>query len=247
MALNSRIEWTGHTWNPVTGCDKFSAGCEHCYAERMARRLKAMGVDKYRDGFKVRLHRETLEEPLKWKKPQMIFVNSMSDLFHDEVPLEFIQDIFDVMKRCDHHIFQVLTKRSKRLKRLHKKLCWPKNVWMGVSVESKEYNFRSNDLCQTGAQTKFLSLEPLIGPVTGLDLGGIDWAVVGGESGPGARPIEQDWVLEIKEMCRTHKTAFFFKQWGGPNKKKTGRKLLRKHWDEMPPSYEDHARIYPIA
>ena len=234
MSGKSRIEWTESTWNPVTGCDKVSAGCEHCYAERMARRLQGMGVAKYRNGFKVTLHPYVLEAPLLWKKPQMIFVNSMSDLFHPEVPLEFVQRIFDVMSRADWHIFQILTKRSKRLKKLHTQFTWPENVWMGVTVESRHYAYRIDDLRVTNAAVKFLSLEPLLGPLPDLNLEGIDWVVVGGESGPGARPMKKEWVVDIHKQCRQQEVAFFFKQWGGVNKKQNGRLFNGRTWDEMP-------------
>ncbi|HWR83379.1 MAG TPA: phage Gp37/Gp68 family protein [Candidatus Deferrimicrobium sp.] len=230
----SRIEWTSSTWNPVTGCDKVSAGCEHCYAERMARRLQAMGVGKYRNGFKVTLHPDVLDAPLQWKKPQMIFVNSMSDLFHPEVPIEFVQRIFDVMNRANWHVFQILTKRSKPLKRLHSRFSWPENVWMGVTVESRHYTYRIDDLRQTDAKVKFLSLEPLLSSLPGLNLNGIDWVVVGGESGPGARPMKKEWVIDIQAQCRRQGVSFFFKQWGGVNKKATGRLLNGRTWDEMP-------------
>ena len=200
----------------------------------MAKRLLAMGLDKYRNGFRPTMHEDVLEEPLKWKKPQVIFVNSMSDLFHEEIDFSFVERIFDVMARCPQHIFQILTKRSKRLKRLHAKLHWPPNVWMGVTVESETYQFRINDLRNSNAAVKFLSLEPLLGPLGSLDLNGIDWVIVGGESGPGARPMDEEWVLDIKRQCDRQKTAFFFKQWGGVNKKKSGRLLLGKTWDAMP-------------
>lgn len=234
MSVSSHIEWTGSTWNPITGCDKVSAGCVHCYAERMAKRLHAMGVPKYRNGFKVTLHPEVLEMPLRWKKPQMIFVNSMSDMFHPEVPIEFVEQIFDVMGRASWHIFQILTKRSKRLLKLHHKLNWPDNVWMGVTVESRRYTYRIDDLRQTNAKVKFLSLEPLLGPIPQLKLNWIDWVVVGGESGPGARPMKKEWVLDIQRQCRQQGVAFFFKQWGGVNKKKAGSLLNGKTWHEMP-------------
>lgn len=234
MPTKSSIEWTHSTWNPVTGCDKVSPGCEHCYAERMARRLQAMGVDKYRSGFKVTLHPDSLEAPLHMKKPQIIFVNSMSDLFHDDVPIEYIQQVFSVMELADWHIFQILTKRSKRLKRLAGKIRWPDNVWMGVTVESAHYRFRIKDLGQTRAAVKFLSCEPLIGPIPQMDLALIDWVVVGGESGPGARPMDIAWVLDIQRQCRAQHAAFFFKQWGGVNKKRTGRLLNGRTFDELP-------------
>jgi protein gp37 len=200
----------------------------------MAKRLKAMGLYKYRNGFDVTIHHDVLKLPLTWKKPQMIFVNSMSDLFHEKVPLEFVKDIFNVMANCPQHIFQILTKRSKKLKRLHSKLIWPDNVWMGVTVESREYKFRINDLRATNSKVKFISFEPLLGHLGDIDLSGIDWAIAGGESGPGARPMDEKWVIDIKKQCRIHKTKFFFKQWGGVNKKKTGRELNGRTYDEMP-------------
>lgn len=234
MPQKSLIEWTESTWNPVTGCDKVSPGCEHCYAERMAKRLKAMGVKKYRRGFKVTTHKDVLYDPLKWKKSQLIFVNSMSDLFHNDVPFEFVQQIFEVMRQCPQHIFQILTKRSKQLKRKAKLLDWPDNVWMGVTVESRPYRFRIDDLRQTDAKIKFISFEPLLGRIGDVDLSGIDWAIVGGESGPGARPMKQEWVEELLEESQKQKVKFFFKQWGGVNKKKTGRELNGRTYDEMP-------------
>lgn len=234
MGLKSTIEWTESTWNPVTGCTKVSQGCKHCYAERMAERLQAMGQPNYRNGFELTLQPQMLELPLKWSSPQRIFVNSMSDLFHEEVPLDYIQRVFDVMRRADWHRFQVLTKRASRLAELNPFLEWPDNVWMGVSVESADQADRIDDLRRTRARVKFLSLEPLLGPLPGLNLKGIDWAIVGGESGPGARPIEERWILEIRDQCRQAGVAFFFKQWGGRNKKKTGRLLQGRTWDQMP-------------
>ncbi len=234
MNGRSRIEWTGSTWNPVTGCNKISAGCQHCYAERMALRLQAMGVPKYRNGFNVTLHPSVLEEPLKWKRPRVVFVNSMSDLFHDQVPFEYVERVFDTMRRAEQHIFQILTKRSKRLLKLNNKLNWPDNVWMGVTVENQHYTYRIDDLRQTSAKIKFLSLEPLLTPIRELNLYMIDWVVVGGESGPGARPMKEQWVLDIKLRCHKQSVPFFFKQWGGVNKKKAGRLLEGKTWDEMP-------------
>jgi protein gp37 len=233
---HSAIEWTESTWNPVTGCTKISPGCKHCYAERMAFRLKAMGQANYANGFRLTVQPHMLERPLHWKKPQMIFVNSMSDLFHDEVPLEYIQSVFDVMRRAHWHTFQVLTKRAERLEELSSAIEWPNNVWMGVSVESEDYTFRIDQLRETGAVTKFLSLEPLLGPLRNLDLIDIDWAIVGGESGPGARPMEESWVLEIRDQCQQAAVPFFFKQWGGVNKKKAGRSLQGRTWDEWPES-----------
>ncbi len=234
MALNSSIEWTKSTWNPVTGCTKVSPGCSHCYAERMAYRLQAMGQPNYVDGFKLTLHPQVLDLPLGWKKPQTILVNSMSDLFHEDVPLSFILEVFDVMRRASWHDFQILTKRSKRVSELSSELEWPENVWMGVSVENADCAFRIQNLRSTGASVKFLSLEPLLGPLPDLDLSRIDWVIVGGESGPGARPIKQPWVIEIRDQCQNASVPFFFKQWGGTNRKKTGRLLEGRTWDELP-------------
>jgi protein gp37 len=234
MANKSNIEWTEMTWNPVTGCTKVSQGCKHCYAERMAKRLKAMGQANYRNGFQMTLHPHMLELPLRWRKPQRIFVNSMSDLFHEKVPRDYIVQVFDVMRQADWHQFQVLTKRSERLRELAPELDWPPNVWMGVSVESTKYVSRIDNLRDTGAQTKFLSLEPLLGPLSGLNLDRIDWVIVGGESGPGARPMDPRWVVDIQRQCEKAKVPFFFKQWGGVNKKRTGRELNGQTYDEMP-------------
>jgi len=234
MGAKSAIEWTESTWNPVTGCTKVSSGCRNCYAERMARRLQAMGQPNYARGFAVALHEKALELPLRWKKPQAIFVNSMSDLFHRGVPTEFILRAFDVMRRADWHQFQILTKRSGRLLQLDPQLDWPEHVWMGVSVENADYASRIDDLRQTRAAVKFLSLEPLLGPLPALDLTGIDWVIVGGESGPGARRMDEQWVLDIRDQCTTANVPFFFKQWGGTNKKKAGRLLQGRTWDEMP-------------
>ena len=234
MATKSAIEWTESTWNPSTGCDALSPGCDNCYAERLTRRLKAMGQKKYANGFRLTLHPDTLELPLRWKKPQRIFVNSMSDLFHHEVPLEYIQRVFAIMRAASWHQFQVLTKRSGRLLAFSDKIDWPSNVWMGVSVESTEYAARIDHLRKTGARTKFLSLEPLLGPLEGLDLSGIDWVIVGGESGPGARPMAREWVTSIRNQCRKASVAFFFKQWGGVQKKRTGRVLEGRTYDDMP-------------
>lgn len=230
----SKIEWTKSTWNPVTGCTKISSGCENCYAERMAKRLKMMGQPNYVNGFQVTLHEHVLEYPLQWKRPQTIFVNSMSDLFHEQVPYSFIVKVFDVMKRAHWHQFQILTKRSSRLKKLAPKLEWPQNVWMGVSVENEETKFRIDDLRNIPAAIRFLSLEPLIGPLASLELSNINWVIVGGESGPGARLIKKEWVIQIKERCIEQNVPFFFKQWGGINKKKAGRLLEDRTWDEMP-------------
>jgi protein gp37 len=234
MARISPIEWTESTWNPVTGCNKISPGCKNCYAERLAKRLKAMGQANYRNGFKLTLQPQMLELPLKWKRPQTIFVNSMSDLFHKDVPLDYIQQVFDVMNRAHWHRFQVLTKRADRLAEISTELNWSPNIWMGVSVESQKYVHRIDDLRETEAKVKFLSLEPLLGPLKSLNLKLIDWAIVGGESGYGFRPIKEEWVLEIREQCRLSDVPFFFKQWGGFNKKKTGRLLEGQTWDAMP-------------
>ncbi len=230
----SAIEWTESTWNPLTGCTKVSSGCKHCYAERMAKRLQAMGQPNYADGFKLVMHEHVLEKPLEWKTPQVIFVNSMSDLFHEKVPVVFIQKTFDVMCRADWHKFQILTKRAERLVELNPQIDWPDNVWMGVSVENQEYVSRIDCLRRTGAKVKFLSLEPLLGPIHQLDLTGINWVIIGGESGPGARPVLQEWVTDIRDQCVIAHVPFFFKQWGGVQKKRAGRELEGRTWDEMP-------------
>lgn len=234
MSTHSGIEWTESTWNPLTGCTKVSAGCKHCYAERMAKRLHAMGQPNYANGFKLTMHEHVLEKPLEWKTPQTIFVNSMSDLFHKNVPVAFIQRALDVMRRANWHRFQVLTKRSERLLELNPLIDWPDNVWMGVSVENADYAFRIDHLRETGAKVKFLSLEPLLGPLSHLDLGGISWVIVGGESGPGARKMDEGWVKDIRNQCLSARVPFFFKQWGGVHKKKAGRELEGRIWDEMP-------------
>lgn len=233
MAI-SNIEWTDATWNPVTGCTKVSSGCAHCYAERMAKRLEGMGQPNYRNGFKLTLQPQMLDIPLRWRKPKRIFVNSMSDLFHKDVPVKFIRRVFAVMREADWHQYQVLTKRADRLRRLGPRLSWPDHVWMGVSVESHQYVSRIDGLRESGAAIKFLSLEPLLGPLPNLDLDGIDWVIVGGESGPGARPMNADWVRDIQEQCQRAGVPFFFKQWGGVFKKTAGRRLDGRTWDEMP-------------
>jgi protein gp37 len=230
----STIEWTDATWNPVTGCTKISPGCKHCYAERMANRLKMMGQTNYRNGFEITLQPHMLELPLKWKAPKRIFVNSMSDLFHTDVPFDYIEQVFSVMRQAHWHQYQVLTKRSERLLELSSRLDWSPHIWMGVSVENKDYVRRIDDLRTTDAHVKFLSLEPLLGPLHELNLRGIDWAIVGGESGPGARPVEPSWVIDLRDQCVRAGVAFFFKQWGGVQKKKTGRELEGRTWDEMP-------------
>ena len=238
MATQSSIEWTESTWNPVSGCTKISLGCLNCYAERMAKRLKAMGQRRYRNGFAVTLHPEALDEPYRWKKPRVVFVNSMSDLFHDRIPFDFIRQVFSAMEANARHTFQVLTKRSERLRELGPLLEWSENIWMGVTIENNDYVGRAEDLRSTAAAVKFLSLEPLLGPVPDLDLRGIDWVIVGGESGPGAREMRQEWALEVKEKCEKANAAFFFKQWGGVNKKRNGRILQGRTWDDYPQVYQ---------
>ena len=230
----SKIEWTDSTWNPVTGCNKISPGCKNCYAERLSKRLKATGMEKYRNGFAVTLHPDTLEIPLRWRKPRSIFVNSMSDLFHAEVPEAFIEQVFDVMTRAHWHRYQVLTKRPERAANLNSTLPWPAQVWMGASVESQDYVRRIDQLRETDAAIKFLSLEPLLGPLPNLDLEGIDWVIVGGESGPGARPMQADWARDIRDQCQDAGIPFHFKQWGGVFKKRHGRTLDGRTWDETP-------------
>lgn len=234
MALGSGIEWTESTWNPVTGCTKVSPGCKYCYAQRMAERLQLMGQPNYADGFELTIQPHMLEIPLRWKKPQVIFVNSMSDLFHENVPIAYIRRVFDIMVRAHWHRFQILTKRSNRLVELNLKLNWAPNIWMGVSVESEKYRGRIDDLRLTDARTKFLSLEPLLGPLNDLDLNGIDWVIVGGESGPKARPMDLSWVTDLRDQALRAEVPFFFKQWGGKNKKKAGRLLEGRTWNQMP-------------
>lgn len=234
MALRSGIEWTQSTWNPVTGCTKISEGCRHCYAERMARRLQAMGQPNYRNGFELTCHPESLDLPLRWKKPQRVFVNSMSDLFHADVPLDFIQRVFATMREARQHIFQVLTKRGRRLAELSPLLDWTENIWMGVTVENAACKDRIDDLRSTIASVKFLSIEPLLDDMGDVDLTDIDWVIAGGESGPGARPMQAEWVRAIRDQCLARCVPFFFKQWGGFNKKKAGRLLDGRTWDEMP-------------
>jgi protein gp37 len=234
MATNSHIEWTDATWNPVTGCTKISPGCKHCYAERMSHRLQLMGQKNYRNGFKVTLQPQMLERPLQWKAPKRIFVNSMSDLFHVDVPLEYIQQVFATMSRARWHQYQVLTKRADRVAELSAKLDWQPHIWMGVSVENANYVERIDHLRRTGAHVKFLSLEPLLGPLPKLNLKGIHWAIVGGESGPNARPMDPAWLTDLRNQCSRAGVAFFFKQWGGVQKSKTGRTLEGRTWDQMP-------------
>lgn len=234
MARKTNIEWTNMTWNPVTGCTKVSTGCKHCYAEAMAKRLHAMGSSRYANGFRVTLHEDLIDLPMTWKRSRLVFVNSMSDLFHDAVPLEFIQRVFDTMTRCHQHQFQILTKRAERLVTASQELEWPENVWMGVSIENQRYTYRSRLLRDVPAHIRFLSIEPLVGRIEHLPLEGIHWVIVGGESGPRARPMQLPWVEEIYRQCRAAEVAFFFKQWGGVQKHKAGRELFGRTFDEMP-------------
>jgi protein gp37 len=234
MASKSNIEWTEMTWNPVTGCVKLTQGCKHCYAERMAKRLTAMENPRYRNGFNPTLHHDLVGLPRAWKKARTVFVNSMSDLFQEAVPLEFIQRVFKTMVECPQHTFQILTKRSERLLEFTPYLPWPANVWMGVSVENARVMHRVVDLARTGATIKFLSCEPLLGPLDAIPLDGIDWVIVGGESGPGARPMKPEWVEAIRRQTEAAGAAFFFKQWGGVRKEFNGRTLNGRLYDEMP-------------
>ncbi|BDW96461.1 hypothetical protein MACH10_21460 [Thalassospira tepidiphila] len=249
MATNSAIEWTEATWNPVVGCAVISPGCTNCYAMRMARRLEAMGQKKYEGTTRisggrpkwngvVRVDEDSLKIPMTWRTGRMIFVNSMSDLFHEDVPFKFIQRVFEVMRETPQHTFQILTKRAERLEEVSSELAWPSNVWMGVSVENSDYVYRIDHLRRTAARTKFLSLEPLIGPLSNINLSEIDWVIAGGESGPGSRPMDPDWVRAIRDQCLAQGVAFHFKQWGGKNKKKTGRTLDGRTWDQFPNSQE---------
>jgi len=234
MSERSTIEWTESTWNPVTGCTKVSLGCKHCYAETFAERWRGIQGHPYEQGFDLRLWPDRLEIPLSWKKPRTIFVNSMSDLFHERVPVGFIQKVFKTMQEAYWHTFQVLTKRSERLVEVSSSLIWPPNVWMGVSIETAEYLWRADHLRDVPASVRFLSLEPLLGQIYPLDLSGIRWVIVGGESGPGARPIEGAWIRKVHEQCLQQSVPFFFKQWGGVQKKRNGRVLEGRTWDGMP-------------
>ena len=244
MAVTSKIEWTEATWNPLTGCKKISPGCKFCYAERLSLRLQAMGRQNYKNGFDLTLQEAALDLPLRWPKPKTIFVNSMSDLFQTEVSEEFIQRVFRAMVRATWHRFQVLTKHADRLKRISKRLPWAANIWMGVSVENQDYAFRIDYLRKVPARVRFVSLEPLLGPLPALNLNGIDWVIVGGESGPGARTMEPAWVTDIQEQCRRSHTPFFFKQWGGVNKHRTGRILAGRTWDEMPVAMQPQSHLF---
>jgi protein gp37 len=242
VAKASAIEWTNMTWNPVTGCTKVSQGCKNCYAERMAKRLQAMGVSRYQNGFTLTTHEDLLTLPKTWKSPRLVFVNSMSDLFHENVPCEFIQSVFQTMNECPHHIFQVLTKRSSRVLELASQVTWTPNIWMGVSVEDRNVTHRIDDLRRVPAKVRFLSCEPLIGSLSDLTLDGIHWVIVGGESGPRARPMDGRWVLEIRDNCKRSGVPFFFKQWGGVRKDLTGRLLEGIEYDEFPESYSPRAK-----
>ena len=234
MADNSPIEWTEATWNPVTGCSKVSPGCAHCYAETFAERWRGLPGHPYEQGFDLRLWPERLEVPLRWRRPRTIFVNSMSDLFHEAIPPAYIAEVFDVMQRAEWHVFQILTKRPERLEALADDLPWPPNVWMGVSIENRRFVHRADNLRRTPAQTKFVSAEPLLGPLARLDLSGIDWLIVGGESGPRHRPMRIEWARDLRDRCTEENVAFFFKQWGGIRSKTGGRLLDDRTWDELP-------------
>ena len=236
MGDNTAIEWTDATWNPVTGCTKISPGCKHCYADRLAVRLKAMGNPRYANGFDVTLHADQVELPLRWRRPRRIFVNSMSDLYHEAVPDDYIHRVFEVMVRADHHVFQVLTKRSERLPEIAPRLPWPSNVWQGVSVENADYVDRIEHLRRVPAAVRFLSVEPLLGPIPQLPLDGIDWVICGGESGVGRRDLDPAWARLIRDQCVANGVPFFFKQWGGRTSKSGGRALDGRTWDEMPAS-----------
>jgi protein gp37 len=237
MADKSAIEWTDATWNPVTGCTEVSPGCDHCYARTFAERFRGVKGHPYEQGFDLKLWPERLELPLKWMKPRRIFVNSMSDLFHRDIPDDYIDQVFSIMNEADHHIFQVLTKRSARLARLAPRLPWPKNIWVGVSVESIQYKWRVDHLRQVPAHVRFISAEPLLGSLLELDLGGIDWLIVGGESGPSHRPCDPLWVRQLRDKSHQHGAAFFFKQWGGRSPKSGGRELDGQTWEEYPNMY----------
>ena len=240
MPTKTKIEWTETTWNPVTGCTKISSGCKKCYAERMAKRLHAMGHKRYKRGFEVTLHEDLIYQPLKWMKPRIIFVNSMSDLFHEKIPFSFIEKVFDSMAQCPQHIYQVLTKRSERLLELAPRLNWKENIWMGVSIEDENVKHRLEHLRQVPAFIRFLSCEPLLGPLDQLNLDGIHWVIVGGESGPGARPMNPLWVESILSQCQEQNVRFFFKQWGGVWKKRAGRILNGKIYSELPQRAYNH-------
>jgi len=238
MADRSAIEWTEATWNPVTGCDRISPGCAHCYARTFAERWRGVPGHPYEQGFDLRLWPERLDQPLRWKRPRQIFVNSMSDLFHEGIPLDFVSEVFETMVQADQHVFQILTKRPERLLELSDELPWPPNVWMGVSIENRRFLHRADLLREVPAAIRFISAEPLLGTLEGLDLTDIDWLIAGGESGPGHRPIREEWVLELRDHCREQEVAFFFKQWGGARPKSRGRLLEGREWNAMPDASE---------
>ena len=234
MSSARGIGWAEESWNPTTGCTKISPGCAHCWAERMAWRLQGMGQKRYVSGFRVTTHADLLEKPLHWAKPRLVYVSFMGDLFHDEVPDEFIERVFDVMVRSPQHRFHLLTKRPERLAAMSSRLPWPAKVWAGVTVEDAAHRGRADWLRQTGAAVKYLVLEPLLGPVDAIDLSGIDWVILGGESGPGARPVHIDWVRSVRDQCLDAGVPFYFKQWGGVRRKETGRELDGRLWSERP-------------
>lgn len=238
IAENSNIEWTDSTWNPVTGCTKVSPGCAHCYAERFAKRLQLMGQSRYRNGFRLTLHRDLIDEPLRWQKRRLVFVNSMSDLFHEDIPFSFIRRVFDTMNRATRHTFQILTKRAELLAEYAQNLTWTSNIWVGVSVENSKFVWRIDYLRKVPAAVRFLSVEPLLGPIPQLPLTGMHWVIVGGESGPKARPMKPTWVREIRDRCDTANVPFFFKQWGGVNKKANGRTLDGRIWNQYPENFQ---------
>jgi len=234
VADRSAIEWTEATWNPVTGCTQVSPGCAHCYAKTFAERWRGVPGHPYEQGFELKLWPERLDQPLRWRRPRTIFVNSMSDLFHEEIPDVFVEEIFRVMGEADWHVFQILTKRHERLLELCDQLPWPPNVWMGVSIENRRFVHRADYLRQVPAAVRFISAEPLLGPLEDLNLGGVDWLIAGGESGPGHRPVREEWLIELRDRCSEEDVAFFFKQWGGARPKSGGRLLDGRSWDEMP-------------
>jgi protein gp37 len=235
MADNSAIEWTEATWNPITGCDQVSPGCAHCYAKTFAERWRGIPGHPYEQGFDLRLWPQRLEQPLRWTRPRMIFVNSMSDLFHEDIPLSYIEDVFDIMGRAGQHTFQILTKRHERLAEVAPALSWHANIWIGVSIENRRFIMRADHLREVDAAVRFISAEPLLGPLDGLDLTGIDWLIAGGESGPGHRRVDANWLRGLRDHCVAENVAYFFKQWGGHHPKTGGRELDGKTWNEMPP------------
>ena len=234
MSDHSRIEWTSASWNPVTGCDQVSPGCAHCYAKTFSERFRGVPGHPFGQGFDLKLWPERLQLPLTWRRPKLVFVNSMSDLFHEGIPFEHIAAVFDVMERADRHVFQVLTKRHERLAELAPQLPWPENVWVGVSIENRRFVHRADYLREVDAEVRFISAEPLLGPLDGLDLTGINWLIAGGESGPRHRRVDADWVRELRDRCHAEEVAFFFKQWGGRSPKSGGRELDGRTWDDMP-------------